>query len=301
MVVLEREPIPALPPEHALITVREAAEADWRECGRICYEAFATLAIRHGFPPDFPTVEAASEQIRHLIEHPRIHGVVAECDGRILGSSFLDERSLISAIGPVSVDPTAQDDGVGRLLMGAMLERVAVRHAPGVRLVQIAYHNRSLCLYTKLGFDVRATFAALHGEPLGLTMPGYRVRRAYPDDLAACDALCVRVHGHDRSGELGEAVASGTARVVEHLGRITGYTAGIDYWDHSVAETTRDLQALIGAAEDFGTPGFLVPLDDGELFRWSLAHGLRVYFVTTLMTRGIYQEPRGAYMPSVGY
>ena len=190
---------------------------------------------------------------------------------------------------------------MGRLLMEAMLERAAGRQAPGVRLVQIAYHNRSLCLYTKLGFDVRATLAALHGEPLGLTLPGYRIRRAYPDDLAECDALCVRVHGHDRSGELREAVASGTARVVEHLGRVTGYTAGISYWNHSVAETTRDLQALIGAAEDFGTPGFLVPLDNGELFRWCLAEGLRVYFVTNLMTRGIYQEPRGAYMPSVGY
>lgn len=301
MVVLQREPVPARLPGTARIAVREAVPGDWRECGRVCYEAFATLAIRHGFPPDFPTVEAAAEPIRHLIEHPRIYGVVAERDGRILGSSFLDERSLIAAIGPVSVDPTAQDEGVGRRLMEAMLERAAARGAPGVRLVQIAYHNRSLCLYTKLGFDVRASFAALHGHPLGLTLPGYRVRRAYPDDMAACDALCVRVHGHARAGELGEAIAAGTARVVEHLGRITGYTAGISYWNHSVAETTHDLQALIGAAEDFGTPGFLVPLDNGELFRWSLAQGLRVYFVTNLMTTGIYQEPRGAYMPSVGY
>jgi predicted N-acetyltransferase YhbS len=301
MVVLVREPIPAVLPECGQVTVREAVDADWQECGRICFEAFATIAIRHGFPPDFPTVEAAAEPIRHLINHPQVYGVVAEADGRILGSSFLDERSLISAIGPVSVDPTAQDDGLGRALMGALLERVAERHAPGVRLVQIAYHNRSLSLYTKLGFDVRATFAAMHGEPLRLAMPGYAVRPACPDDEAECNALCVRVHGHDRAGELREAIASGTARVVEHLGQITGYTAGIAYWSHSVAGTNCDLQALIGAAEDFGTPGFLVPLDNAELFRWSLAHGLRVYFVANLMTAGIYQEPRGAYMPSVGY
>ena len=301
MVVLVREPIPAVLPGCGQVTVREAVDADWQECGRICFEAFATIAIRHGFPPDFPTVEAAAEPIRHLINHPQVYGVVAEADGRILGSSFLDERSLISAIGPVSVDPTAQNDGLGRALMGALLERVAERHAPGVRLVQIAYHNRSLSLYAKLGFDVRATFAAMHGEPLRLAMPGYAVRPACPDDEAECNALCVRVHGHDRAGELREAITSGTARVVEHLGQITGYTAGIAYWSHSVAGTNRDLQALIGAAEDFGTPGFLVPLDNAELFRWSLAHGLRVYFVANLMTAGIYQEPRGAYMPSVGY
>jgi predicted N-acetyltransferase YhbS len=301
MVVVVRESLPAILPERARISVREAVDSDWGECGRICFEAFATIATRHGFTPDFPTVEAAAEPIRHLINHPKVYGVVAEGEGRILGSSFLDERSLISAIGPVSVDPIAQNDGVGRALMGAMLARVAERHAPGVRLVQIAYHNRSLSLYTKLGFDVRASFAAMHGEPLRLSMPGYTVRRAFPDDEAECNGLCVRVHGHDRAGELKEAVASGTARVVEHLGQITGYSAGITYWSHSVAQTNRDLQALISGAEDFGTPGFLVPLDNAELFRWSLAHGLRVFFVTNLMTAGIYQEPRGAYMPSVGY
>ena len=76
MVVLERASMPAVPPDHS-ITVRESVEGDWRECGRICYEAFATLAIHHGFPPDFPTVDAAAGPIRHLLEHPRFYGVVA--------------------------------------------------------------------------------------------------------------------------------------------------------------------------------------------------------------------------------
>jgi GNAT superfamily N-acetyltransferase len=283
------------------VTVREAVDGDWVEAGRICYEAFATLADRHGFPHDFPTVEAASGPIRWLINHPQVYGVVAEGDGRILGSSFLDERSSIFAIGPVSVDPTAQDHKVGRALMAAMLDRVAERRAPGVRLVQISYHNRSLSLYAKLGFDVREALAAMYGPALGITLPGYDVRPATLDDEAACNALCVRVHGHDRHGEVREAIESGDARVVERLGQITGYTAGVQYFAHSVAETTDDLRALIGAATDFGTPGFLVPLRNTDLFRWCLAHGLRVFFVTNMMTIGIYQEPAGAWLPSVGY
>ena len=283
------------------VTVREAVDADWVEAGRICYEAFATIADRHGFPHDFPTVAAASEPIRWLINHPDIYGVVAEGDGRILGSSFLDERSTIFSIGPVSVDPAAQDHYVGRALMAAMLDRAAARHAPGVRLVQISYHNRSLSLYAKLGFDVREAFAAMYGPPLGLTLPGYDVRAATKDDEDACNAICLRVHGHVRHGEVREAIEAGDARVVERLGRITGYTAGIQYFAHSVAETTDDLKAMIGAAEDFGTPGFLVPLRNAELFRWCLAHGLRVFFVTNMMTIGIYQDPVGAWMPSVGY
>jgi len=283
------------------VTVREAVDADWVEAGRICYEAFATLADRHGFPHDFPTVAAASDPIRWMINHPGFYGVVAERDGRIVGSSFMDERGTIAGIGPVTVEPDAQDRRVGRALMEAMLERVAARGAIGVRLVQIGYHMRSLSLYTRLGFDVRESFAAMHGEPVREEMPGYRVRPASAVDEAACNALCLDVHGHTRAGEVRDAIESGTARVVERLGRITGYTTKINYFFHSVAETNDDLRALICAAEDYGTPGYLVPLSNPDLLRWSLGHGLRIFFVVNLMTVGIYQQPRGAYMPSVGY
>jgi GNAT superfamily N-acetyltransferase len=282
-------------------TIREAVLDDWQEAGRICYEAFATLAKRHGFPPDFPTVEAAALPIKWLIGHPEIYGVVAERDGRIIGTNFMDERSTISAIGPISIDPAAQDRGVGGALMQAVLDRAVVRNAPGVRLLQLAYHNRSLSLYAKLGMDVRGSYAAMYGPAISQKMPGYSVRPATEADAAACNALCLRVHGHTRPGEVREAIADGTARVVERLGRMTGYTTKINYFAHSVAETTDDLKALICEAEDFGTPGFLVPLRDAELFRWSLAHGLKVFFVLNMMTIGIYQEPEGAYMPSVGY
>ena len=281
-------------------TLREAVPADIPECGRILFDAFATLAREHGFPPDFETVEVATGCIRNLVTNPGFHGVVAERDGRIVGSSFLDERSTIFAIGPVSVDPAAQDARVGRMMTGAMLERAAGR-TPGVRLVQISYHNRSLSLYTKLGFDVRETFAAMHGDVTPLTLPGHLVRPATVADEAACNALCVRVHGHDRAGEVGPAIAKGRARVVERLGRVTAYTTGIDYFDHTVAETNEDLYALIAAAGRISYPGIVVPLSNPEVVRWCLVHGLRIFFVLNLMAIGIYQQPRGVYLASIGY
>jgi GNAT superfamily N-acetyltransferase len=300
MDVIVREPLAPTLAELARVRIREAVLDDWWECGRICYEAFATVARSHGFPIDFPTIEAAAEPIRGMILHPGFHGVVAEQRGRIVGSSFMDERSLIGAIGPVTVDPSAQDAGVGRALMEAMLDRVADRGMPGVRLVQIAYHNRSLSLYAKLGFQVRASFAAMYGPPVGVHLRGYRVRRAMVDDAAACVALCTRIHGFARAAEIDDAIEAGAARVVERLGRITGYTTGVTYWTHSVGETDDDLKALIGAAHDYGTPGFLVPVDNGELLRWCLEQGLRIFFQTNLMSVGFYQEPAGAYFPSVG-
>jgi predicted N-acetyltransferase YhbS len=288
-------------PEAVGVQIREAVDADWEEAGRICYAAFAKLADDHGFQHDFPTVAAASEPIRWLINHPHVYAVVAEKDGRVVGSNFLDERGTISAIGPISVDPESQDHHVGRLLMEAVLERAHAKSAPGVRLLQIAYHNRSLSLYAKLGMEVRGSFAAMHGPSIGERMPGYDVRPATLDDEYAMNSLCVRVHGHARAGEVREAIEAGSARVVERLGRISGYTTRINYFAHSVAETNDDLRALICEAQDFGTPGFLVPLSNNDLFRWCLDRGLRVFFVLNMMTLGLYQEPEGAYMPSVGY
>jgi hypothetical protein len=113
--------------------------------------------------------------------------------------------------------------------------------------------------------------------------------------------VCRRVFGHDRNGELVDAIAQRSAKVVTRQGRISGYTTGIGHFAHSVAETNDDLTALIGAAEEFSGPGFLVPLRNTELLRWCLQHDLRVVYMGNLMTIGLYQEPRGAYLPSILY
>jgi predicted N-acetyltransferase YhbS len=284
-----------------VLTIRLASSADAPESGRICYNAFASIAARHGFPPDVASIDAATGLVSRLIAHPGFFSVIAECDGRIVGSSFLDERSAIAGVGHVTVAPDVQDRRIGRELMGTVLQRCAQRRVPGVRLLQAAYHYRSLGLYAKLGFDVRESFAAMQGESLGLQIPGYDVRAAAEADLESCNALCLRVHGHDRGGELRGVVARGGARVVERGGRITGYTTGIGFYGHSVAETNDDLQALIGAADAFAGPGFLVPMRNTELLRWCLAHGLRVFLAVNLMTTGLYSEPRGAFLASTWY
>src|SRR5262249_1455095 len=118
-----------------------------------------------------------------LLGHPGFYSMVAERDGRILGSNFLDERSPIAGVGPITVDPQAQDRGVGRSLMQGVLDRAASKGFAGVRLVQAAYHSRSLSLYVSLGFDVREPLANVQGTPPRITIPGRSVRPARPSDL----------------------------------------------------------------------------------------------------------------------
>ena len=282
------------------IVLRPGTTADAKACGRICYEAFKAIGIAHNFPPDFPSQEVASGVLSMLLAHPGVYAVVAENDGRVV-SNFLDERSPIAGVGPITVDPAGQNHGVGGRLMQDVLDRAASKQAAGVRLLQAGYHNRSLCLYTKLGFVTREPIWVSQGKPLGLTFAGYDVRPATAADLTACNRICLRVHGFERAGELRDAIEQKTASVVEHLGSIAGYTTGVAFFGHSVAMTNRDLMALIGAATEFGGPGFMLPTRNHEAFKWCLDGGLKLVFQMTLMTVGLYNEPAGAYMPSVLY
>jgi len=283
------------------VQLRPGKIDDAAALGRICYEAFKAIATEHNFPPDFPNVEAGVAITSSMLGHPGFYSVVAELSGQIAGSNFLDERNAIFGIGPISVDPQAQNHGIGARLMGAVMERTEQRTAAGVRLVQAGYHCRSLSLYSKLGFEIREHLSCFQGPAIGKAIPNCSVRAASEGDVDACNRLCFAVHGYHRGAELRDSIARGSATVVERAGRITGYSTQIAFGGHTVAETNDDLKALISATPSFGGPGFLVPSRNGDLMRWCLGNRLRVTQSMTLMTIGLYNEPAGAYLPSILY
>src|SRR4051794_8024041 len=274
------------------INIRQAVPEDANLCGQICFEAFTAINEQHRFPPDIPSAEVGVGFLKTLFAHPGFYSVVAEVDGQVVGSNCLDERSTIAGVGPISVTPDVQNTSVGRALMQAVLDRASDRSFPGVRLVQAAFHNRSLSLFKRLGFDVREPLSVVQGRPKGRVPDGYKVRAATGGDLNAAAKLCEAVHGHHRSGELRDAIHQSHAAVVERNGRITGYSSGLGFFGHTVAESNADVQALIGGAEQFSGPGILVPTRNSALLRWCLESGLRIIEPMTLMTMGLYNEPK---------
>jgi hypothetical protein len=125
-----------------------------------------------------------------------------------------------------------------------------------------------------------------------------------PADLAEADALCRRVTGFSRRADLVAAIADGTAVALRRSGGLAAYMTAPGFWigNHAVAATEADLQSLIlGAGADERPLAFLMPIRRAELFRWTLAQGLRVVMPMTLMTRGAYDAPAGGYLPSVFY
>jgi predicted N-acetyltransferase YhbS len=281
--------------------IRRATREDIEVLGDICYRAFCTVADQHNFPHEFPAPEAALGVVRSMITTPGFYGIVAELNGRVAGSNFMDERSTIAGIGPISVDPEVQNSGAGRAMMQHMLDRVAASRFPGVRLVQTAFHNRSFSLYAKLGFEIREPLSVMIGTPIKESIPGYEVRAASDADAAACDRLHFYVHGHERGRELRDAIKAGTANVVDHLGRITGYATAIGYGGYVVGESNNELKALISAATEFAGCGPQIPSRNGELLRWCYSKGLRLMQLNTLMTVGLYNEPRSPFIPSILY
>jgi GNAT superfamily N-acetyltransferase len=284
------------------ITLREPEASDAARCAEIVFEAFGAIHDHHRFQRDFPAIEAAAGLLDMFIAHPQIWGVLAEVDGQIVGSNFLDERSPIRGVGPITVAPEGQDSGVGRRLMEAVLERG--KEAPGIRLLQDAFHMRSLALYEMLGFDVKEGVAVVTGSPRERAPSDHEVRPLEDQDLDACEELCLAVHGYERTNELRDAQQAFTPFVALRDGRIVAYASAVNFWpmNHGVAQTAADMHALIiGAAASIDEPlAFLAPLRS-ELFRWSLQQGLRLVKPMNVMALGDYRDPQGSWFPSVLY
>jgi predicted N-acetyltransferase YhbS len=287
------------------VDLRPIEPADRDEAARIVYEAFAGIHDHHRFARDFPTIDAAAQLTTGFIAHPSIYGVVAEIDGRIVGSNFLDERGPVRGVGPITVDPAAQGRGVGRALMQAVLDRGA--GAMGIRLLQDSFNTGSLSLYASLGFEVAEPVALMSGRPRGSGAHGIEVRPLEEGDLAECERLHVRVHGFERTAELEDALALPelAPAVATREGRIVAYAATLTFFPaaHAVAETQTDMAGLIaGALTATDQPGsFLLPTRQAELFRRLLGEGLRVVKPMTYMTIGRYEAAAGSWIPSVLY
>jgi GNAT superfamily N-acetyltransferase len=287
---------------HSGIRVREAAPADIHALGSVVFDAFASIADRHNFPRDFQSAGHGAHLIQMLVEHPGFWGVVAEVDGRVVACNFLDQRDDIGGVGPITVNPEYHGRGIGRALMEQVIDRA--RGMRGMRLVQDAFNMTSLSLYAGLGFDAVEPLALMAGVPRD-AKPDSAARLLVEADIEEVCSLCREVHGISRRNEVRDAIKQIKPYVLERDGRIAAYCTAPEVWlmNHGVARSEQDLRTLLlAAAAACGGPiALLVPTRRGEFFRWCLEQGLRMTKPMCLMSRGRYQEPAGAFYPSVIY
>lgn len=286
------------------LIIRSIRQDDAEMCGKIGFQAHKAISSAHGYPSEQPSLEFAVGMIRTLLANPNSWGALAERDGQILGSIFLHlfSASPVAAIGPLTVDPSAQG-GVGRALMEASLTEARKRSYDQVRLVQSPSHLRSFVLYTKCGFMLREPLFLMRGNPVpSIVGKKHDVRAARSEDISACNEICISVHGFSREIELRQAIDQQVASVnIDNTGNITGYAAGIGWLGHAVAKTNEVLKALVANASAIIGPGFFVPGRNFDLLRWLLDAGFRMVWPANLMTVGNYQDPTAPFLPSIAY
>jgi predicted N-acetyltransferase YhbS len=274
------------------VRIRPVERGDVAACAEVEWAAFGGAS----------SLEESRRLIERLVRHSGVYGVVAERGGEIVGLNFLYEHDPIRAVGPLAVAPAAQGSGVGRRLMEAVLARA--EGAAGVRLT--TGRAAAFALYASLGFEVKEPLAILSGRFRSPPPADAAARPMREEDLPAAAALCERVHGFARNGDLREALTSkGEPMVLERDGRIVAYASHRRLGDraHGVAEAEADLRALLlGLAPPRGAAlTIFLPTRQASLLRWCLDESLRVGAPLTLMARGEYHEPQGAYFPSSWY
>ena len=285
------------------LTIRPIERNDVESCGKIGYEAHKTISSAHGYPSEQPSEEFGIGLIRMLLGNPNSWGVLAERHGKILGSVFLHEfpPSPVAVIGPLTVHPTAEGGGIGRILMDAALIQAHKHNHDQIRLVQSPSHIRSFVLYTKCGFILREPLFLMQGQPL--KCDNIRSARLVlnDNDISKCNNLCKSAYGFSRDMELRQAIDQGVAVMIEQDGVVTGYAAGIGMLCHAVAKSKEVLKALICNASTILGPGFFVLGRDHGIIKWLLGNGFNIGWPANLMTIGPYQEPLTPFLPSLAY
>jgi GNAT superfamily N-acetyltransferase len=287
------------------LIVRPIEQNDAEICGKIGYEAHKTISSAHGYHSEQPSEEFGIGLIKRLLDNPNSWGVLAERQGKTLGSIFLHKfpPSPVVVIGPLTVHPSSEG-GVGKKLMYAALDYARKQNHNQIRLVQSPSHIRSFVLYTKTGFYLREPLFLMEGQPLNISInkSSTAVRPVHDDsDIFECNGLCMLTYGFAREMELRQAKDQGVATMIERDGVITGYAAGIGIFGHAVAKSNEDLKSLIANASAILGPGFFVPARNHEIINWLLEKGFQIGWPANLMTIGPYQEPQIPYLPSLAY
>ncbi len=169
------------------------------ELARICHHAFASLHDRHGLPRDIADVPTAEMILSHMAGRFDYSGVVALKDGRAVGSNFLLHADPVGGVGPITVDPAVQSQGIGRELMGWALQEAERRGVRGIRLFQEAINSTSLALYSRLGFTWRGVAASMQPKAAAADDPS--IRPLSVTDLEDVRSLSEAAYGHSRAGD----------------------------------------------------------------------------------------------------
>ncbi len=282
------------------VTIRHMLAEDIPRVGAVMAAAFNSLFRRHGYHEPFPSPAAGTSIVQGYARLEPNECFTALQDGQIVGSGFIHLRGDTAGIGPITVDPGAQAQGAGRVLMQAVI--AAGGACPSLRLVQDAFNMVSFPLYSTLGFEARGIIASLVGQHIQAAVPGdVEIREWVTEDIEHLATLDTCLTGIVREQDLRffHAQPPHIAALVQ--GQLVGYlcflrTEAGTFFGPAAATQPSVLRALILSAverERGRTLRMRFPTRHAALLRELLAVGFRVETLQTYMVRGAWQTPDG--------
>ncbi len=133
------------------ITVRPLEERDLPDADRVFRTAFGTFL---GLPDPLTFLGDADLVFSRWRAAPS-DAIAADVDGELAGSMFVANWGSVGFFGPLTVRPEYWDNGVGRRLLDATMEKFEAWGTRYPGLFTFAHSPKHLALYQKYGFAPR--------------------------------------------------------------------------------------------------------------------------------------------------
>jgi len=251
------------------ITVRALLESELSDADRIFRVAFGTQQGAE-MPESFA---AGSDYVASRWSAEPLSAFAALVDGELVGTNFVARWGSFGYLGPLTVDPSRWNTGVGQRLLEATVARLDEWDVRLAGLYTFAESVKHVGLYQRFGFWPRA-LTQLCVKPVG-PGPGRveaaRLSELGADDLPAAVEGCRQLTGRIYEGldltrevravieqDLGDVLLIGGLEEVEafavcHLGE--GSEAGPDlaYVKFGAADSEEAFRRLLLACENLAT------------------------------------------------
>lgn len=177
--------------------IRDFRKSDLDDLLRLLPECFAEEFEVTGFDPDH--VRGMANRIygrtsRLLLGLLRLCGIepmkflVAEADGKVVGTTIIDDRGKVGYISAVMVHPAYRRKGIATRLMASALNYLRKRRKARAVLNVMSMNTSAINMYVKLGFRAFEHAAYFSGETDSLRTSqdtsGVQIRAFQKDDLS---------------------------------------------------------------------------------------------------------------------
>ncbi len=266
-----------------MINIRGMRESDTAEASRIFRLAFGTFL---GLP-DPNSFSAGREYIATRFHADPGAALVAETDGKLVGSNLVTIWGSFGTFGPLTTRPEFWDKGVGSALLGPTIDLFDQRGVREAGLFTFVQSPKHLALYQKFGFWP-GFLIGVAAKPVAKAAPWIRHS---PSAAAECPALTnsifeglslsVEINSVEAQG-LGETVLVTGGMAICHCGERTEAGPGTCYIKFACAQGPREFQRLLEACEGLAFDRGLTRLETGvnferiEAYQALMANGCRV-------------------------